>query len=868
MKKKLALILVLVLCVAILFTFVACKKPVDDNTDPVATITEAEATTAMNAIQELAERWLLNNAEDTYTDRSADLKTAVSDLATVGTVVPNSFRVTPSNDNASYTIIAKWGSLEKSITIDNVCNNWGDGKVGKEYLADEEGDTVEEVILGVYDAFMATIDDAKAKGESFLDDGIGFNAKAYLTAGYGVDHENIDVALQVKGNIGTTDEDTDVAIELLANDEVAYGLYFDGAAAKEDCKIYVCAGDNYLYLDYANVVGIITDLVGYEPTAAAEEEIDSLEDLFGEDMVGILEVVFLVLFPNGGVITTDGDVTTYQLMVDLGELIGGVQGLLVGELADPINDIIQNLLPPPLNQLDLSSVEGIAGQLVLTVVTENDLVTDAEINLNIPERDFRFSATDEVSKMYGPLNFAFGVEGFNLAEQTDIIPTGDAIDDAEYFSPLNFNFSGDVTVKAVDTSEETDETLVDSVFSFELLTDINPFNLDAAKGSFIITETPNGSTEAVNFITITYDQSTGDGYYIFKDEDFYYIDTQVLYNYIDFYYADSIEDFVENIINDILGLDDEEEPEALVVEEEPEGEEGGINLDAIMSAVGDIQAWYDALVDDNKVVLDIDKADLLNSDIEVSLVTADINAILAIVNNTGLIPVTIPTLTQPESIEVLFNGEDSEDVFYVNVTVEGKEYVLEIDGSDWDANKTVTASFSVDALDYVRVTIVYDDASTDEIKVVDAAQKYKVTITVEVLEDEEAETPAYMTFELDTYITENAAGTLNGFQFTFTNDDSKEYTVYGEGVGIWTYDFSGIADFDFTFDNIPHYGFGYEDADFCLDVDLDGFYYNWGAANTTIDTTPEGTFEDKNNAACDIIDDIMDFLNIKPVVVS
>ncbi len=857
MKKKLALILVLVLCAAILFTFVACKPKNDDSgngDNNVATITDAQAIDAMNAIEVRAGRWILNNAGDTYADRSNDLRSILLPLASVGNVNPSEFRVSYNATSNVYTVRSSWGSLTKTFTIDNMVNDWGD-RAGYAYLADADGEDIEDVVVGIFNSFVATILDAKAKGEAFLDDGIGFNAKAYLVAGYGVDHENIDLAIQVKGNIGTTDAATALAIEILNKDVVVYGLYFEGAEAKEDCKIYLRAGDRFLYIDHANIVSIITGLVGYEPEkAAALEPIAGLDDLLDEDLVGIVELVAAILFPNGGVISTEGDVTTYQLMLDLSELVGGIQSLLaiLGEdLIDSINTIISDVLPPPLNQLDLANLEGVAGQLIISVITENGLVKDAEINLNVPTRDFRFSATDDVAKVYGPLNFAAGIQGLKIGAQTDVVPV---IEDAEYFSPFNVNFTGDVTVKAVD-KEDDNKVLVDSVFSFALVTEINPFNLGVANGSFIITELKNGASESVNFVTLTYDQATGDGYFIFRDEIYYTVNTIDLFNYIVDNYGEGIEEFVTNFILNMLGRYDV--PVKLASAEE----EGGFDFMALIGAFGNIQAWYEALVADNKVFFEIDKDDLLNSVVDVSLVTEDLNALIGVVNGIGLLPVVIPTLEQPESIEVYFNTEAYLDIFFVKVVVDGKDYIFEIDGSEWTEKQEVYVKFSIDEIDYVKITIKYEESTDKAVLVVDAAKIYTVTITLELYDEKKED---YFVLEFEANITENAAGLLNGFQFTVTDvETDKYYTVYGEGVGIWTYEgLAGIPSLIFTFEDIPHYGFGFDSNDFSLDVDIDDLYLNWGGRNADIDTVPDGDFTSVNPFLYDVIDDIMDMLGI------
>lgn len=873
MKKKLALILVLVLCAALLFTFAACDKPDDVIVDNTPLITEAQAAEAIALIEEKAELWLLNNGVDTYTNRSTELKNAISAFGKVGNINSTSFSVTPGASN-TYNITVKWGSREATCTVNDQLNEWGD-RAGKEYLVENEGEDIEDIIIDVYKAFLNTIEDAKDKGEAFPEDSIGFNAKAYLLAGYGVGHENIDLALQVKGNIGDTDAATDLAIELLANDEIAYGLYFDGAAAKEDCKIYLRSGDNYIHIDYANVVGIITDLIDYEPVAALEEEgeIEDLEDLFGSTVSGIMDMAFALIFPKGSgcVIAEEGDVTTYQLKLDLNVLISGVTNLL-GSLGEDfltnINTVISDVLPPPLNQLDLATVSGIAGQLMFTVVVEDDLVTDAEISLNVPKRDFRFSATDTVSKVYGPLNFAFGLEGVNLAEQTAIIPTGTDIAASDYFSPLNINFTGDVTVKAEDKEGEG-EVLVDSVFSFDIKTDINPFNLDVAKGYIKITELKNGESTPANFVTLAYDQSTGDGYLSFKNEFAYYVDAYDVYDYIMDNYDVDPEVFVKNVIEKFLDID-------LAKADEPAAEKK-FDFNALIGAVGDIQEWYDALVEDEKFVVSIDKEDLLNSDIAISVVTADINAILTIIDGIGILPIELPTLTDPDSVEVYFNGEGAtyQDKFFVRVIVDDVPYIFEIDGTKWEADKEVNVSFSIRGIDMARLNIVYVEDADPEVYIVGAEKAYTVTLTLELINNEKAEgltaaTATYDTYEFEGLVTENEAGVLNGFQGTFTDKDSSFYTVYGEGVGIWTYEeLEGIKDFDFTFQNVPHYGFGYDSDDFQLDVDLDNFELNWGARNADIDVVPEdaASYVDKTGAVCDEVDDIMEDLDIQKKIV-
>ncbi|NCA66543.1 MAG: hypothetical protein EOM87_00615 [Clostridia bacterium] len=852
MKKKLALILALVLCVAVVFTFVACKPDDTDKDKPVATVTDAQAEEAISALKAYAELWVINNAIDTY-DQNTELKSALTPKAKIDngtTSVPGLVRVAYASQQ--YSVEVTWGIIVKTFTVAAMVADWGE-PAGKPYQIDDEEEGADVIIVEVYNAFIATIEDAKAKGKAIENNGIGFNAKAYLVAGYGVGHENIDLALQVKGNIGTTDAATQLAVEILNGTDVVYGLYFKGAETKADCKIYLRSGTNYIYLDYANVVGMITDLIGYEPPALAAEEIttDDLDAIAD----GMISMVLGVLFANGGVKAVVGDVTTYQLMLDLGSLIEKVQSLLsvIPGIGASLNEIISGVLPPPLNQIDIESIQGIAGQLVITVLTKGGLVTDAEIALNMPKRDFRFSNTDTVSKVYGPLNFAAGLEGFNIGAQTNVVPT---ITGAEYFSPLNINFTGDVEIKAVDKEGEEDEILVDSIFNFALVTDINPFNLGVAKGSFIITELKQGEIDPVNFITLTYDQATGDGFFIYKDEIFDTINAIEIYEYIKEFYGEDIEDFVKDFI---LKMMNEFEEEEIVLAEE----EGGLDIMALITSFGSIQDWYEALVTANKVSLEINKEDMLASVIDVSIVTADLNALVGVINGIGLLP-TIPTLEQPESIEVYFNTEEFEDIFYVKVVVEEVDYVFEIDGSNWTLDKEVFVSFAIDEVEWVRVKIAYTESAAPAVKVVDAASSETITVTVDVYmgldDDDDA---IYDVYELAATVTKNAAGVLNGFEVTFTSEDDSFYTVYGEGVAIWTYaELAGILDLDFTFEDVPHYGFGFDSDFFSLDVDMDNFELNWGGANADIDAIPEGVFVDCNDDVIDIIEDILRMFKI------
>lgn len=865
MKKKLALILVLVLCVAVVFTMVACKdkdKDKDKDVDQTITVTEAQATAAVKALEEYAALWVLNNSTDTY-DRGTDLRNALTQRATINTAsgnAPGTVRIKSYNDESKlYTIEASWGDVKKEFTVEAMIADWGN-KVGKDYLEDATSTEIDVIIAAIYNAFVATYNDAEAKGQSFSEDGIGFSGKAYFAAGYG-GSDNIGYAIQVKGNIGLTDATTALALEILdGEDGVIYGLYFKGAAVKEDCEIYLRAGDKVLYIDNANIVTLIKGLLGVEEeVATALEPIDEFGDL---DESGMIGVVLSMLFMQGGVVDVDGDVTTYQARLDLEELFGNIQGLLgaIEGIGDFVDEIIEEYLPAPFNQLNLSTMEGIAGQLTITVVTEDGLITDAELALNMPKRDFRFSATDDVAKVYGPLNFVVGISGFSVGEQTGaIVPDFDDV--KEYFSPLNFNFSGDVTVKAVEKGD-TDKVLVDSVFSFELLTDINPFNLGAAKGSLVITELKAGETEEEVFVIVMYDQATGDGYLVYKDEGAIELNTHDIFNYIVDNYGTNVEEFITDFIFNLFNRFEDTPIKAA------EEEESKFDIFALLDSFGPIQAWYEALVDDEKFLVEIDTADLLSSVISIDLSAADFNAVIALINQIGLLD-AIDDLTNPASVEVYFNVEDFEGIFYAKVVVDGKDYVLEIDGSNWEDDSKCYITFSVDALEYVKITIEYIEEDDKEVLVVDADSVYTVIITAEVIVDPEVEEVEYMTGELEVSITKNAEGVLNGFQVTFTDvDNDKYYTVYGEGVAIWTYEkLSGIFDLEFTFDEIPHYGFGFDSNDFSLDVDLDNLYFNWGGANKDIVTIPVGEyeFEDVNPEFYSLIDWLMELLGIDPI---
>ena len=528
MKKTLTVIIALVLVLSFCFALVACNNNNGGNNneqqqgqqqggnqqgqggdqqgqggdqqgqggDQTGTTLTQEQENAAALLGNLAGAYVLNNASAGVTAsdlqkqleaiRKSEYKDAIKSVS-----------VKAAGSDYSVTIIYK-NNAKKELTVTGVAADNG-RKAGVDFTIGDNKDLgANEAIAILYNAVMATIEKAVEEGTTFsATDGFGFSGEAYFQFNYGeLTSELLDYALSVKGNIGYEAKDTAAAIEVKQDGKVIGGLYYQGAAAKEDCKIYLLINGEKTfkyYIDNADVNALVAsiieaakdkaediDLPNFEEglLVAAEEadedepfyknRIEKLTDLFAgmgltDDIIGIVDGILNDVLSDAIGYTNGSDGTTYQVNLDLDALLDFIKPMLP-ILASGVD--LETILPEPLNQIKLDQFQGIGGALLITAKVLNDgTLGGVEISYNVGKKDFRFNSTDDQPKVYGPVNVALGIKGFSLGDQTGVIPASVNTKDYNFFSPLNFEISGDVVVNEVE-------------YEVSVKSDANPFAIE------------------------------------------------------------------------------------------------------------------------------------------------------------------------------------------------------------------------------------------------------------------------------------------------------------------------------------------------------------------------------------------------------
>ena len=116
--------------------------------------------------------------------------------------------------------------------------------------------------------------------------------------------------------------------------------------------------------------------------------------------------------------------------------------------------------------------------------------------------------------------FAISLDDFSFLtnDVVENVTPAEAIEKAEYFSPTNIDFSGDVYVNHYELDDQNQRVkTLDSVFHFQIVTDINPLEIiekganSSAKGALVIKQSQGNTYDeatATNFLSISYVQAT------------------------------------------------------------------------------------------------------------------------------------------------------------------------------------------------------------------------------------------------------------------------------------------------------------------------------------------------------------------------
>ena len=537
MKKKIAIITAILLCVVLICTFVACKKKVEDPETTVTkyTISDSEQEELKVEINAFVEDWLNTHAEEEgkVTDQSKGLKAAIEGqknvfyfVATVDktqkSIKMGNVKVTfkATADGGTYDIDITYSDdkvLEKSVVLSFKgkeaqsvkYGKWAGTKLSDSWLIDD-GSVPSASVDKIVEAAVNTANNVTGNavtGKFGADGVVGINIKG------------VDYGLRIKGNVDVTDKTkNEIGLVLLESvdvnaDEIG-GIYYLSAAAPEDCKLYIqypTRGEdgnlvrengkivhNYKYINYADIYGILKSAEALPEAKEKTEgaltfkdeqdtpiEVDGLESLL--EGFGMKDPSLVTMAIN--MVTTaykDDATNTYYIDINLGELLSKANTLLgkIGNI-DALNDLEKA-------GIDVKNLSGLLGHITIAGTIEDVEVGDEtvpmlsgfELSLNIPECNFYLNgerktesnpnANEKVLNVPA-ISFAISIKDFNFLSDGRIenVVPTEAKTNAVRFSPANLKLSGDVYVNHTEAGKDPYE----ATFHFDFVTDVNPLEI-------------------------------------------------------------------------------------------------------------------------------------------------------------------------------------------------------------------------------------------------------------------------------------------------------------------------------------------------------------------------------------------------------
>lgn len=704
MKKTLTIILALVLVLSIGIACVACNNNNNTSTptpgrgdNPTPPPAEDRRPTQEDLdiktiIDSYVSAWLVNNVDSG--DLSNALNTALDQLVNTNyRTVVSSVKATKQGD--SYTLTYKF--KDKASATSTVAAPVVDEGIyaGLDYAGTQGSLDADHAFGALINGVFKTIKKAVDNGQAFADNGFGFDATAYFDFHYGDMEEKLQYALRLAGQIGVEAKDTFVAIEVMDGANVLGGLYYDGDAEKANCKLALHVGDYKYYIDNADINAIVVAVIEYiqsalnpQPTPNQTEHAPAMESPFYNTTVAKLSE----LLPEGTVSTVVGNILS-SVITDISEkaVTGGTQiqikidiGALLASLRESLGSILGGIdlstLPAPLNQLNLSTFQGVGGTILITgKVVDDGSLGGLELSYNCGKKDFRFNEKDTQPKIYGPINVALGIKNFEIGAQNvaRVVPS---LDSYTYFSPLNADITVDLTVNGEETSTN-------------IVSDINPFALENGKITFV-------TTDAQDVVILKGIISTADGSVAVKTVDGLYRFTALefaqgtmiygmgLFGYI-VESPDTVFAPVVSYIKDLVAMfapapepNPEPAPEEVVPAEDAEG---GFSINDIVKAVGIVDAakeliatWKDGRILEYK----LDGETLLDNYFEVTLDYEAYNQVLALVREyLTFIPEIEDFDASAAKVYVNFNHGDYEKMLYVSVKYAETTVLVAVDGS-------------------------------------------------------------------------------------------------------------------------------------------------------------------------------------------
>ena len=382
MKKRLTILFALLLCVALVCTFVACgdkeEKPDDGGKTPVDTskarIEQSQVDSAVADLKVAAENYMSYNklGEGESKDLSFGLKSELSahTSATISAKYtkangkeskkPIAGKITvTTTDNENYAVSIKWtdetgAEFKGEFTVKAVHVNYGDwaGSDKSANLGKVDQAKFEGVLSSIVNSVLDIVNRAYQNGTAFISDDngtMGVSVTGYVeVAGHGYE-------LAINGQAGKTSADTAISVEARTADAdaPALGLYYDNE------KLYVNFNGATTVQKYVDGLAI-PELVG-ALTAEAIANVEASSDVLvapiengkffnwlGEKMPSASGMMGMVgsLLPNFFNVAEDAVVggTQYQIELNLGSLIGSLQDILTA-LGIDLDATIQQFAP-------------------------------------------------------------------------------------------------------------------------------------------------------------------------------------------------------------------------------------------------------------------------------------------------------------------------------------------------------------------------------------------------------------------------------------------------------------------------------------------------------------------------------------------
>ena len=809
MKKKIGIILAVLLCMALVFTFVACNGGGEDG---IPGVTAEQITAKKAAVGSYLDSWLAQHAEENITNQSNALTADLEKQAAFSFTDDSNASVKPtfsvSFKNNTYTITVSWnkGAVKETYTKSAQSSKYSHWAGASTRTADYTRVLTETAASDILDsiivAFVSTANDVT---------GNAITGKFSVDLTTGLEVLDVRYGLRVKGNIDVESaKDTELGLVIVdENKNELGGLYYKGATTTAESKIYLQYalkdGDKlkredgeivygYKYINYADVLGWISRIL---PEDLIQEE--ATDGVFPDDIETFSDFCDIFGFKSGDLVTgiidmlADGyaneDEGKYLIDVNLASVLDQVTELIAGFGLDseeiPFLDAIG---------LDLSSMYGLRGHISISAtMPDEETLTALEIAVNIPDDTiFHFSdKADAFSFEIPPVSFSIFIDDFSFVSDDTIDVMPELPERVGYFSPTNLDVSGNVYINHT----EGDDEMLDDTFHFEFVTDINPLEILAngidskARAALVIKQSQGkvyDAQTATNFLSISYEQETktvcvsgtafgldnGETVYKFvvnsKDEALSAIDKWLGFtNYQGWMWDDekgyyivykqdgttiaqpSLRALLENTLaENLMKYYAEKHAEKNATDEQTSNAE--FSFADIGSYFDAFKELYETFEEDGVIDIDVDHA-------SVHVTPAVINQVTSLINST--FDVTLPTdINDPEFVNVEINSENYEDMVFISVKYAGNTYELLFNGHE--ENK-FTITFTMKTAKNRSYIVKFD--AMDEVET-ESATKWTASVIVEIK-------------DADGNVVNSTEVTLSDFHAEWGNDNGDEVTA-------------------------------------------------------------------------------------------